>query len=108
MRVTPALYRAFADTIISSASRPPVFRRPVAHDPFRWLRLQVVSKGSLMSTKSKRPFDAQVFLASAGVSRKIIEYPRGTSIFTQGDPCDHVLYIQKGNVKLSVLSTIRP
>ena len=25
-------------------------------------------------------------------------------IFTQGDPCDHVLYIQKGGVKLSVLS----
>jgi CRP/FNR family transcriptional regulator, cyclic AMP receptor protein len=57
-----------------------------------------------MALKSKRSFDAQVFLASAGVSRKIVEYPRGTSIFTQGDPCDHVLYIQKGNVQLSVVS----
>jgi CRP/FNR family cyclic AMP-dependent transcriptional regulator len=57
-----------------------------------------------MSVKSKRPFDAQVFLTSAGVSRKVVEYPRGTSIFSQGDPCDHVLYIQKGNVQLSVLS----
>jgi len=57
-----------------------------------------------MSVKSKRPFDAQVFLTSAGVSRKVVEYPRGASIFTQGDPCDHVLYIQKGNVQLSVLS----
>jgi len=57
-----------------------------------------------MSIVSKRPFDAQVFLASAGGSRKIVKYPPGTIIFTQGDPCDHVLYIQKGNVQLSVLS----
>jgi CRP-like cAMP-binding protein len=33
-----------------------------------------------------------------------VQYPRGTVIFTQGDPCDHVLYVQRGNVKLSVLS----
>ena len=57
-----------------------------------------------MKAKSKRLFDAQAFLDSAGLARKIVEYPRGTIIFTQGDPCDHVLYIQKGNVKLSVLS----
>jgi CRP/FNR family cyclic AMP-dependent transcriptional regulator len=60
--------------------------------------------GSSMRVKSKRPFDAPAFLASAGVSRKIVEYPRGATIFKQGDPCDHVLYIQKGNVQLSVLS----
>jgi len=52
----------------------------------------------------KRAFNAEGFLASAGLSRKIVEYARGTCIFTQGDPCEHVLYIQKGNVKLSVLS----
>jgi CRP/FNR family transcriptional regulator, cyclic AMP receptor protein len=57
-----------------------------------------------MGAKSKRLFDAQAFLDSAGIARKIVEYPRGTTIFTQGDPCEHVLYIQKGNVKLSVLS----
>ena len=33
-----------------------------------------------------------------------MEYGRGEAIFTQGDPCDHVLYIQTGGVKLSVLS----
>ena len=49
-------------------------------------------------------FDAQAFLDSAGISRKIVEYRRGEVIFTQGDPCEHVLYIQKGGVKLSVLS----
>jgi CRP/FNR family cyclic AMP-dependent transcriptional regulator len=56
--------------------------------------------------KSKPPgaFDAQAFLDSAGISRKIVTYRRGEVIFTQGDPCEHVFYIQKGGVKLSVLS----
>jgi CRP-like cAMP-binding protein len=33
-----------------------------------------------------------------------VEYRRGDVVFAQGDPGDHVLYIQKGAVKLSVLS----
>src|SRR4026208_280616 len=57
-----------------------------------------------MKTKQNAPFNAQEFLESAGVDRKIVEYRRATVIFTQGDPCDHVLYVQKGGVKLSVLS----
>jgi len=54
--------------------------------------------------KPKTTFDAQAFLDSAGIARKIVDYRRAEVIFTQGDPCDHVLYIQKGTVKLSVLS----
>src|SRR3989441_302523 len=57
-----------------------------------------------MESKQKGTFDAQAFLDSAGVARKIVEYRRSETIFTQGDPCDSVLYIQKGGVKLSVLS----
>jgi len=57
-----------------------------------------------MESKHKGTFDAQAFLDSAGVARKIVEYRRSEAIFTQGDPCDSVLYIQKGAVKLSVLS----
>jgi CRP/FNR family cyclic AMP-dependent transcriptional regulator len=49
-------------------------------------------------------FDAQAFLDSAGIARRIVEYRKGEAIFTQGDPCLHVLYIQTGAVKLSVLS----
>src|SRR5437868_15361836 len=52
----------------------------------------------------KRPFNAQAFLDSAGLSRKVVTYGSGVTIFTQGDPCDHVLYIQNGTVKLSVIS----
>jgi CRP/FNR family cyclic AMP-dependent transcriptional regulator len=49
-------------------------------------------------------FQAQAFLDSAGIARRIVVYRRGEVIFTQGDPGDHVLYIQKGGVKLSVIS----
>src|SRR5882724_139056 len=57
-----------------------------------------------VSAKASLAFNAQAFLDSAGISKKIVEYGRGETIFTQGDPCDHVLYIQAGGVKLSVLS----
>ena len=58
-----------------------------------------------MKSKQKGPFNAQAFLDSAGIARKIVEYRRAEVIFTQGDPCEHVYYIQTGGVKLSVLST---
>src|SRR5579872_7082259 len=57
-----------------------------------------------MRAKRRLAFDAQAFLESAGVAKKIVAYRPGEVIFAQGDPCDHVLYIQTGNVKLSVLS----
>jgi CRP-like cAMP-binding protein len=34
----------------------------------------------------------------------MVKFASGATIFTQGDPCEHVLYIQKGTVKLSVIS----
>ena len=61
-------------------------------------------RGFPMKTKQTGAFNAQAFLESAGIARKIVEYRRAEAISTQGDPCEHVLYIQKGGVKLSVLS----
>jgi CRP/FNR family transcriptional regulator, cyclic AMP receptor protein len=49
-------------------------------------------------------FDPQVFLDSAGVSRKLAQYRRGESIFSQGDAAETVMYIQKGGVKFSVVN----
>ena len=57
-----------------------------------------------MKSKRNGTFNVQAFLDSAGIARKIVEYRRAEVIFTQGDPCEHVLYIQQGGVKLSVLS----
>jgi CRP/FNR family transcriptional regulator, cyclic AMP receptor protein len=49
-------------------------------------------------------FNAQAFLDSAGAGKTAAHYARDETIFTQGDGCDHVMYIQAGGVKLSVLS----
>jgi CRP-like cAMP-binding protein len=54
--------------------------------------------------KSTRTFNAKAFLDSAGLSKKIVEYGRADVIFAQGGRGDSVFYVQKGGVKLSVLS----
>src|SRR5580693_8103255 len=49
-------------------------------------------------------FNAQKFLDTAGVARKVMDYHRGESIYSQGDTAETVMYIQKGGVKLSVVN----
>jgi CRP/FNR family cyclic AMP-dependent transcriptional regulator len=49
-------------------------------------------------------FDLQAFLVSGGISGRVAEYPSGAVVYSQGDRCDSVLYIQKGGVKLRVIS----
>ena len=56
-----------------------------------------------MRTASSRPkakkniaFNAQLFLDSAGVARKVVEFQVKATIFAQGDSSKHVMYIQKG------------
>jgi CRP/FNR family transcriptional regulator, cyclic AMP receptor protein len=51
-----------------------------------------------------RRFNAQEFLDSAGVKRRIVKYSLRQQVFSQGDPSTDVLYIQDGAVRLSVLS----
>jgi len=49
-------------------------------------------------------FNARAFLHSSGVAARVAEYEREETIFTQGDTCRQVMYIQSGGVKLSVRS----
>lgn len=56
--------------------------------------------------KDKRPFNAQAFLDSAGLARKIVRYRPSQTIYAQGDPAKSVLYIQSGSVKLSVVNHV--
>src|ERR1700687_5541797 len=49
-------------------------------------------------------FDPQVFLDSAGVARKVVDFRRGESIYSQGEAADSVMYVQKGGVKFSVVN----
>ena len=54
--------------------------------------------------RTPKTFNAQDFLDTAGVSRKVMDYRRGESIYSQGDAAEAVMYIQKGGVKLSVVN----
>jgi len=49
-------------------------------------------------------FDAKNFLETPGAGRRVVSYPKGKIVFSQGQPSDTVMYIQKGGVKISVLS----
>jgi CRP/FNR family transcriptional regulator, cyclic AMP receptor protein len=49
-------------------------------------------------------FDAEQFLRSAGVARKVSEFKRKDIIFSQGDSGKTVLYVQKGAIRLSVVN----
>ncbi len=51
-------------------------------------------------------FDVQKYLDSAGTARRIVTYRRGAKVFAQGEPTDSVMYLQRGRIKLSVLSRI--
>jgi CRP/FNR family transcriptional regulator, cyclic AMP receptor protein len=66
--------------------------------------LQLSSMNRRVSRPAARRFNAQKWLDSAGVKRRILKYPPRQVIFSQGDPATDVLYIQDGAVKLSVLS----
>ena len=57
-----------------------------------------------MKSKRSAVFDVRAFLDSAGVAKQIVRFRRGEVIYAQGDPCESVMYIQSGGVKLSVLS----
>jgi CRP-like cAMP-binding protein len=57
-----------------------------------------------MDAMSDELFDFAAFLLSLGVDRRIVELDPGESFFAQDDSADSVFYLQKGRVKLSVLS----
>jgi CRP/FNR family transcriptional regulator, cyclic AMP receptor protein len=67
-----------------------------------------IAKSSNVKSKIKlrkeAAFNAQDFLDSAGVARKVTEFKKKQAIFSQGDPAKDVLYIQKGGVRLSVVN----
>ena len=57
-----------------------------------------------MIPKSRLPFDPKLFLAKVGAGRTIAEYSKDQTVFSQGDPANAVFYIQKGKIKLTVVS----
>src|SRR5207237_3939960 len=58
-----------------------------------------------MANKEKKvPFDPKVFLATVNGGRSISKYRKDETVFSQSRPADAVFYIQKGKVKITVVS----
>jgi CRP-like cAMP-binding protein len=57
-----------------------------------------------LASEITKAFDPAVFLASAGLGRKIIELKPQQTFFCQGDSADSVYYLQKGRARVTVVS----
>ena len=56
--------------------------------------------------KKTRAFDPDVFLATIGEGRKILTVLKKQTIFAQGDEADAIFYVQRGRVRLTVVSKV--
>ena len=70
--------------------------------------MQKIANSSNINSKRKSTqkltFNVQVFLDTAGVARKVIEFKKAEVVYSQGDAAKSVIYIQEGGVRLSVVS----
>ncbi len=57
-----------------------------------------------MGKPSKGAFDPEAFLTEVGQGKAIFEIRKNQTLFVQGDVADRIFYIQRGKVKLSILS----
>jgi CRP/FNR family cyclic AMP-dependent transcriptional regulator len=60
----------------------------------------------VVGNKKNGGFDPGTFLATIGDGRKILTVPKKQMVFAQGDSADAVFYVQKGKVRLSVVSKV--
>jgi CRP/FNR family transcriptional regulator, cyclic AMP receptor protein len=66
--------------------------------------LAQAQRRAAMSKPPKDMFDAKTFLAKVGDGKAMLELHKNQKIFEQGDAAETIFYIQKGKVKLTVLS----
>ena len=59
-----------------------------------------------MAKPKKIAFDVEKYLQTAGLAKKVVDYRKRQTIFAQGDRCESVLYLQRGQVKLTVTSSV--
>jgi CRP/FNR family cyclic AMP-dependent transcriptional regulator len=71
---------------------------------WRWRFHLNMKPKKLKKNEKTGTFDPQAFLDTAGVARKIAEFRRGESIYSQGEAAESVMYVQKGGVKFSVVN----
>jgi len=63
-------------------------------------------KARSVKAETRRAFDVEAYLESTSPARKIVHYRPGEVVFSQGDAAADIRYLQKGAIKLSVLSQI--
>jgi CRP/FNR family cyclic AMP-dependent transcriptional regulator len=61
---------------------------------------------SSVGIKKKQGFDPDHFLATIGQGRRTLSVRKKQGVFTQGDAADAVFYIEKGKVRLTVVSKV--
>jgi CRP-like cAMP-binding protein len=54
--------------------------------------------------QTREAFDPRAFFSRSGMGKSVDRYARNQKIFSQGDAADAVFFIQKGKVKITVLS----
>jgi CRP/FNR family transcriptional regulator, cyclic AMP receptor protein len=65
----------------------------------------LIQKGAIAVVEAEKPrFDAQAFLASAGLGRRIVQLAPRQTFFSQGDPADSIFYLQTGRAKVTIVS----
>jgi len=68
--------------------------------------MEAITSSSKIKSNKRHIFNAQLYLASVGVARKVVEYQRSEKAYSQGDLATTVLYIQRGTVKVSVVNDV--
>jgi CRP/FNR family cyclic AMP-dependent transcriptional regulator len=104
MRSPFAIFRGRSDQrrhVIGRVGSAGCHPRAIIRQPFT---MSKTTARPLKTSEIHPDFDVEAFLESAGAPQRIATYPKGKVVFSQGQPTDSVMYIQKGGVKLSVLS----
>jgi CRP/FNR family cyclic AMP-dependent transcriptional regulator len=57
-----------------------------------------------MAVRRRQSFNPKTFLAKIGEGRSVANYSPGQTVFLQGDSANAIFYIQKGKVKVTVVS----
>ena len=72
--------------------------------------MRTIARPSSVKSKKKfkrrLAFDAQAFLDSAGVARKVKQFKGAETVYVQGDAAKSVMYLQSGGVKLTVANEV--
>jgi CRP/FNR family transcriptional regulator, cyclic AMP receptor protein len=72
--------------------------------------MRTIARSSNIKSKAKHKkklaFDAQAFLDSAGVARKVKEFKKAEVVYSQGNAAQSVMYIQAGGVRLTVVNEV--